>query len=145
MFLSRGATEQQALAEARRYAGEGNPPAVSPHTGRAAELHRALLALVEQHILQYSDVHYYAGRLNVSPRYLAQVTRRIAGQSPKAIIEERLAAEIERLLLTKELTVQEIAYRCGFSAQAHLTKFFKKQRGMSPTAFRKDCRLAPQK
>ena len=37
---------------------------------------------------------------------------------------------------TTTLTIQEIAYALGFSSQAHFTKFFKKQRGITPSAFR---------
>jgi hydroxymethylpyrimidine/phosphomethylpyrimidine kinase len=40
-------------------------------------------------------------------------------------------------LNTTHRTIQEIAYSCGFSSQAHFTKFFQKMKGMSPTTFRK--------
>lgn len=40
----------------------------------------------------------YADQLNVSGRYLAQVTRRISGKTPKAIIDEYIVKEIEREL-----------------------------------------------
>lgn len=136
VFLSRGETVAQARALASQYLERCGADG-GAHPSRASELHQTFLALVEQHVRQNSDVHFYADRMNLSARYLAQVTRRIAGQSPKAIIDERLVREIEHLLLTTGLTVQEIAYRCGFSAQAHLTKFFKKLRGTSPTAFRR--------
>ena len=33
-------------------------------------------------------------------------------------------------------TIQEIAFEFGFSSQAHLSKFFKKWKGISPTAYR---------
>ena len=84
----------------------------------------------------YSDVHFYADQLNVSGRYLAQVTRRISGKTPKAIIDEYIVKEIERELSTTTHTVQEIANTFGFSSQAHLTKFFKKMREVTPSAFR---------
>lgn len=132
--------------QANRYASElavklsrqlHAPDSIEHGEGRATVLHRQFITLVEQHFCQNSDVHYYADCMNVSSRYLAQVTRRIAGQSPKAIIDERLTREIERLLTTTVHTVQEIAYSLGFSSQAQLTKFFKKQRGVSPTTFRR--------
>ena len=75
-------------------------------------------------------------QLNVSSRYLAQVTRRISGKTPKAIIDEYIVKEIERELSTTTHTVQEIANTFGFSSQAHLTKFFKKMKGVTPSAFR---------
>ena len=59
------------------------------------------------------------------------------GKSPKAIIDDYLIHEIELQLKSTDNTVQEIAYRFGFSSQAHFTKFFKKLKGVSPTEFRK--------
>ena len=82
-------------------------------------------------------MHFYADQLNVSSRYLAQVTRRISGKTPKAIIDEYIVSEIERELSTTTHTVQEIANTFGFSSQAHLTKFFKKMRGLTPSEYRK--------
>ena len=104
--------------------------------GRSSELYNQFISQVNNFCRTYSDVHFYADQLNVSGRYLAQVTRRISGKTPKAIIDEYIVKEIERELSTTTHTVQEIANTFGFSSQAHLTKFFKKMRGVTPSAFR---------
>lgn len=104
--------------------------------GRSSELYNQFISQVNNFCRTYSDVHFYADQLNVSSRYLAQVTRRISGKTPKAIIDEYIVKEIERELSTTTHTVQEIANTFGFSSQAHLTKFFKKMRGITPSAFR---------
>ena len=104
--------------------------------GRSSELYNQFISQVNNFCRTYSDVHFYADQLNVSSRYLAQVTRRISGKTPKAIIDEYIVKEIERELSTTTHTVQEIANTFGFSSQAHLTKFFKKMRGVTPSAFR---------
>ena len=136
VYLSRGESAEQAQALARAYINTRIVRA-GDLQGRASELYHEFLTAVAEQFREYSDVHYYADRLNVSPRYLAQVTKRISGQAPKTIIDDYLIREIELQLNTTDRTVQEIAYSCGFSSQAHLTKFFRKLRGMSPTAFRK--------
>ena len=105
--------------------------------GRSSELYNELLDTIVEHHREASDVKFYADLLNVSSRYLAQVTRRISGKSPKAIIDDYLIHEIELQLKSTDNTVQEIAYRFGFSSQAHFTKFFKKLKGVSPTEFRR--------
>ena len=105
--------------------------------GRSSELYNQFISQVNNFCRTYSDVHFYADQLNVSSRYLAQVTRRISCKTPKAIIDEYIVKEIERELSTTTHTVQEIANTFGFSSQAHLTKFFKKMRGLTPSAFRK--------
>ena len=104
--------------------------------GRSSELYNQFISQVNNFCRTYSDVHFYADQLNVSSRYLAQVTRRISGKTPKTIIDEYIVKEIERELSTTTHTVQEIANTFGFSSQAHLTKFFKKMKGVTPSAFR---------
>lgn len=106
--------------------------------GRCGELHRQFMDLLEIHGSKYADVSFYAEKLNVSSRYLAQVTKRTAGKAPKSIIDEQLIRTLEIKLHTSTKTVQEIAFDCGFSSQAHFTKFFKKMTGVSPSVYRKD-------
>lgn len=136
VYLSQGATPEEAETKAKAYINTQVMRA-NDLQGRSSELYNEFLDAVAEHHRQARIVHYYAELLNVSSRYLAQVTRRISGKSPKAIIDDYLIREIELQLNTTDRTVQEIAYNCGFSSQAHLTKFFKNQRGISPTEFRK--------
>lgn len=135
VYLSKGETVEQAQASARTYMNTQIVRA-DDLQGRASELYHDFLDAVAAHLHTNSDVHFYADSLNVSSRYLAQVTRRIGGKAPKAIIDDYMIREIELQLNTTNRTIQEIAYSCGFSSQAHLTKFFKKMRGVSPTSFR---------
>jgi len=136
VFLNQGASLDEAETKAKAYI---NTQVVRTNDlqGRSSELYNELLDAIVEHHREASDVRYYADLLNVSSRYLAQVTRRISGKSPKAIIDDYLIHEIELQLKSTDNTVQEIAYRFGFSSQAHFTKFFKKLKGVSPTEFRK--------
>lgn len=135
IYLNQGKKMEEALAMAQDFinielARESNLQ------GRSSELYNQFISQVNNFCRTYSDVHFYADQLNVSGRYLAQVTRRISCKTPKAIIDEYIVKEIERELSTTTHTVQEIANTFGFSSQAHLTKFFKKMRGVTPSAFR---------
>ena len=136
VFLSQGLSPEEAETQAKAYI---NTQVVksSDLQGRSSELYNELLDTIVEHHREASDVKFYADLLNVSSRYLAQVTRRISGKSPKAIIDDYLIHEIELQLKSTDNTVQEIAYRFGFSSQAHFTKFFKKLKGVSPTEYRK--------
>ena len=136
VYLGQGASEEEAMAKARAYVNTQIVRA-GDLQGRALELYREFLDAVEAHCRTNSDVHFYADGLNVSPRYLAQVTKRISGKAPKTIIDDCLMKEVERQLLTTDLTIQEVAYAFGFSSQAHFAKFFKKQKGITPTEYRK--------
>ena len=136
VFLSQGLSQEQAESKAKAYINTQVVRA-SDLQGRGSELYNELLDAIAEHHCKASDVKFYADLLNVSSRYLAQVTRRISGKSPKAIIDDYLIHKIELQLKSTDNTVQEIAYHFGFSSQAHFTKFFKKQKGVSPSQFRK--------
>ena len=135
VYLTQGKKMEEALAMAQdfinvEWARERNLQ------GRSSDLYSQFISQVVNYCRTYSDVHFYADQLNVSSRYLAQVTRRISGKTPKNIIDEYIVKEIERELTTTTHTVQKIANSFGFSSQAHLTKFFKKMNGETPSGFR---------
>ena len=136
VFLSQGLSPDEAESKAKAYINTQVVKA-SDLQGRSSELYNELIDAIMEHHREASDVRFYAELLNVSSRYLAQVTRRISSKSPKAIIDNYLIHEIELQLKSTDNTVQEIAYRFGFSSQAHFTKFFKKLKGVSPTEYRK--------
>lgn len=135
VYLNRGNKMEEALGMAQDFINV-ELTRESNLQGRSSELYNQFISQVNNFCRTYSDVHFYADQLNVSSRYLAQVTRRISGKTPKAIIDEYIVQEIERELSTTTHTVQEIANTFGFSSQAHLTKFFKKMKGVTPSAFR---------
>ena len=136
VYLNQGKKMEAALAMAQDFINV-ELTRESNLQGRSSELYNQFISQVNNFCRTYSDVHFYADQLNVSSRYLAQVTRRISGKTPKAIIDEYIVKEIERELSTTTHTVQEIANTFGFSSQAHLTKFFKKMRGLTPSEYRK--------
>lgn len=103
---------------------------------RVEELYNLFMDTVERHFNHYADVSFYAEQVNVSPRYLGQVTRRIANRSPKTIIDERIMSEIASLLTTTNKPLKEIAQLLGFSSQSHLSRFFRQHKGMSPSDFK---------
>ena len=136
VYLNQGKKMEDALAMAQDFINV-ELTRESNLQGRSSELYNQFISQVNNFCRTYSDVHFYADQLNVSSRYLAQVTRRISGKTPKAIIDEYIVKEIERELSTTTHTMQEIANTFGFSSQAHLTKFFKKMIGLTPSEYRK--------
>jgi hydroxymethylpyrimidine/phosphomethylpyrimidine kinase len=138
--ISVGLSKGEELADAVKSAGDyvrSLPKPESNGAGRSGELYAAFMENVERFFRCYSDVAFYSEQLNVSTRYLAQVTRRIAHRSPKSIIEERIVEELARELIVTNKSLKVIAAELGFSSQAHLTRFFRKQKGMSPSEYRK--------
>jgi hydroxymethylpyrimidine/phosphomethylpyrimidine kinase len=135
VLLNRGEQPDEAIRHAHELLAD-LPVGYVESMGRSGELYNQFLDAVERFYYRYADVAFYAEQLNVSSPYLRQVTRRIVGRSPKIIIDERITSEIVSLLTTTTYPLKEIAHRLGFSSQAHLSRFFKKQKGISPLQYR---------
>ncbi len=140
-FLTMGHSQEDAIREAIAYANR--QAALSQHIeGRGADLYNELLNLISRHCRQHNDVQFYADRMNVSPRYLAQVTRRMAAVTPKQLIDEQLLQQLKVALQSSDHSIKEIAFDYGFASQSHFTKFFRKQTGMTPSEFKQGLRGA---
>lgn len=134
-YLNLGETDSEAMLHAQAYLRQ-LPIDYAEGNSRVEELYNLFMDTVERHFNHYADVSFYAEQVNVSPRYLGQVTRRIANRSPKTIIDERIMSEIASLLTTTNKPLKEIAQLLGFSSQSHLSRFFRQHKGMSPSDFK---------
>ncbi len=135
-YLSSGESVNEAMLHARSYVSM-KPKGYTEDNSRSGELYNLFLSAIDRFYNRYSDVAFYAEQLGVSARYLGQVTRSIAHRSPKAMIDERITTEITTLLTSTSKPLKEIATLLGFSSQAHLSRYYKKQKGVAPSQVRK--------
>lgn len=111
--------------------------AAGTHYDRKQQLCHRFMQLVREHGSQQHQVPFYAAHLCITPRYLYEATTQyLGGKSPKQLIDEQLTAETKVLLNDPTLSVTEIAVRLNFTDQSTLTRFFKKQTGLSPRDYR---------
>lgn len=103
---------------------------------RPSDLYNQFLSLLAQHYRDSHDVAFYAERLAITPRYLSGLTNDSVGKPPKQIIADYLTREAKILLETTRLSVQEVTLRLGFPNQAAFSRFFTRQTGRSPAAWR---------
>lgn len=115
--------------------------AVGTHYNRKQQLCHRFMQLVREHGSRQHQVPFYATRLCITPRYLYEATTQyLEGKSPRQLIDEQLVAEIKVLLHNPSLSVTEIAAQLEFADQSCLTRFFKRQTGLSPQAYRSNAR-----
>lgn len=106
------------------------------YTRKQLLFHR-FMYLVHEHALREHQVSFYSEKLCISARYLNEITvAHSDGKTPKALIDEQLVAEIKAQLNNLDLSFAEIAGICCFPDSSYLSRFFKKNTGLTPKEFR---------
>jgi len=81
-------------------------------------------------------VEDYAARLGCSVRTLTRASLAITGRTAKQVVDDRVALEARRLLACTPMSVAEIGRRLGFPEPTNFGRFFHREVGVSPGAFR---------
>jgi AraC-like DNA-binding protein len=113
-----------------------------PRAGRsgAAVLARKFKQLVAEQFVHERSVPAYARKIGVSTGHLHELVKHGTGLTPQQIIRRELVLEAKRLLAHTELTVAEISYRLAMEDPAYFGRFFKRETGRTPGAFRERIR-----
>ena len=93
-------------------------------------------SLLEANYRSHEPLSFYAGALGVTADHLARICRKVTGQSAVELLHERMMLEARRLLAYTPMTVSEVAQQLGYHDPAYFTKFFTRQVGDTPTAYR---------
>jgi AraC family transcriptional activator of pobA len=96
------------------------------------------IQLLEANIGAMKNVAQYAGLLNLSAYQLNAITKAAAGKTVSDLINEQIILEAKRYLLATPDQIKDIADRLGYEDASYFIRFFKKQTGVSPEAFRKN-------
>ncbi len=95
-----------------------------------------LRRLVDEHFRKERLVSFYAEKLSMMPDRLNDHVKRAAGVTAGHLIRQRVLTEAKRQLVFTNQAIHEIAYDLAFSDPSHFARFFRKQTGMTPQAFR---------
>ncbi|MEV0129453.1 AraC family transcriptional regulator [Dactylosporangium sp. NPDC050688] len=113
-----------------------------PRTGPAADLIERLRAEIERDVT-HRRVEDHAERLGCSVRTLTRASLAVTGRSAKQLVDERIALEAKRLLATSDLPVAEVGRRLGFDEPTNFGRFFSRETGQAPGAFRAQLLRSP--
>jgi len=111
---------------------------INIQTGISQQRMRQLLNLLNEHFKREQKAGFYARKMNLSPKRLNEITRKMLGKTITQLIHDRILIEAKRELIFGGRSIKEISYELGFDDPAYFSRFFKKQSGFSPTHFRKN-------
>lgn len=106
---------------------------VNPYTQERLE---EFLALLEMHITNCKQVSQYTDLMNLSSYQLNEITKATLGKTASELINEHIILEAKRNLLATPNQIKDIADQLGYEDVSYFIRFFRKQTGYSPEAFR---------
>lgn len=96
------------------------------------------IKLLEQYSYKYREVKFYAKKLDVTPKYLSDVTRIYTNQCASDNIEQFVTKQIIALLSEEKYSIKEICSKMNFNSQSFFGRYFKRATGMSPREYLKN-------
>lgn len=114
--------------------------------GETARRMEHLNGLIQQHFRNQKPANFYAQQLGVSSTHLNRIVKAATGLTAHAYIGRKLIDEAKRELVFTERPAQEIGLRLGFADPAYFSRFFLRETGETPRAWRlvERARLAAQ-
>jgi AraC-like DNA-binding protein len=113
-----------------------NPVAANPVTPYEKTAIR-FIRLLQKNFRAERAVARYASELCVSPVFLIRAMKKVTNKTAGQWIDEAVIAESKIRLRKPGASIKEIANDLNFSDQASFSKFYKKNTGLSPSAYKK--------
>ena len=88
------------------------------------------------HMEGLPSVKYFADKICLSPNYFGDLIKKETGMSAQEYIQNKIIDLAKSMLLGSEKTISEISYDLGFQYSQHFNRVFKKNTGLTPTAYR---------
>ena len=104
--------------------------------GLAEQRFELLLSLIARHIREPQKAEFYAKKLGLSETHLNRLVRSVSGLSLQRLIAKRQIEIAQQELIFTVSSVQMIAEGLGFADPAYFNRFFKRETGMTPRAWR---------
>jgi len=128
-------SELQALL-IRLHLAQANAPPDGRLEPTALKRFRRYRMTMEREYRRWHSVARYAKHLGCSQKSLSRATLEVAGMSAKAMLMQRIVLEAKRLLAHSVLPVATVGDELGFDEATNFVKFFRRETGMPPGAFR---------
>lgn len=96
----------------------------------------AFSSLLHREVRNHRTASFYAKALSITPTHLNRVLKAKTGFGTQELVARRLIEESQRELLFTPGSIKEVAFRLGFADPAYFSRFFSRQTGLTPGAWR---------
>jgi len=118
-----------------RQAGVERPRPVLVRGGLAPRIKRRILEMMEAGFDHHLSLETLAREAGLSLAHFARAFKESIGRPPHQYLMALRLERARRLLEAPDVTLSDVALRAGFADQAHLTRLFKREFGITPGAF----------
>lgn len=101
-----------------------------------SELFRSYERAIDDHFREWHRVSDYARSLGCTTKTLLRASQAARGSTAKRLIVQRIIVEANRMLALRPDPVERIGAELGFDEPTNFTKFFRRETGRTPKAFR---------
>lgn len=103
---------------------------------RGEEIMARFIPLLRQYGTTQRNIPFYAEQLHITPNHLSDVVRQHSGLSVMDWIHRTTTTEAKLLLKHSDMMICEISERLNFPEPTAFNRYFKKQTGVTPLAYR---------
>lgn len=100
---------------------------------------RVRKAIDDQYLAHRSTSHY-ARKVGLTPKRINELTREALGKTVAQLLADRIVLQAKRELYFTRRSIKEVAHGLAYDDAAYFARFFRKQTGMTPRAFREQHR-----
>lgn len=104
--------------------------------GLSTAQYRRVIDYIAEHFHERVTIEDMAKQAAMSPSHFSRMFQASLGDSPYQFLMDYRVEQAKKLLARRDVPLIDVALRCGFSDQPHLTRVFKRLTGMTPKAFR---------
>ncbi|MDR1504373.1 MAG: helix-turn-helix domain-containing protein [Prevotella sp.] len=105
-------------------------------TTRKEEIFNQFIKLLFKHHREERSISFYADKLCLTPKYLAQIIKKVSGKPTLDWITEITILSIKAMLKSSSYTVMQISEDLNFPNPSFFGRFFKKHTGLTPMQYR---------
>lgn len=122
----------------RRYSSVAGAVKEQVHGRLTPQQLQRVMDYVQAHLSHDLSLDALAQQAGFSPYHFTRLFRQTTGESPHQFVLRQRIEQAQCLLEQPDMPLAQVALATGFAHQSHLTQHFKRQLGLTPSAYRRE-------